>query len=859
MTIFKIQYLYFLILLSVIVVGFTCFNILLQEFKYGHIKYNSPQINYNYLHYKLNTNLHSLKKNIYTQSVKPKLPVVNININEKNLNFFKEKAPDSNKEWRQAQLIDSNKNKINIQITPRGDNPDNWSFSKKSWKIKYRKNSFPGKIRKFSYELPNAAQKFFGLKFYSSYFLSKLYNLPTPQMRFVELKINGKNQGYYYEIEDIDESFLRNNNLMPVNIYKGENYYSEFKLGLDNKLFNNAGLWNKVASFNQVDFNDHSDLEFHLSQISKFENRSVSANEFFQYFPIDIWVKFILTGSGVHSTNFHNQRIFVDPWSGWAVPIIKDPDFGQSLFLEDIYLSNNSTIDRLERALYLDPHFNYKLYLYYYDYVFKRKIISKLITEILVIKEQLINSINDDFEYKYFRKKFFKNENLDKEKINSIIEEYISYLKTLENDEFFIRKLDGGWNIKYKKLNIVNSDSRPFGKIKIVFKDSIEKKEIIISLNDKKIPFNQIDSKTIILDTVLLADRVPYANYDNRFVNDFITIRPTKFSFFISNINKIDNIFVENIFTNKFEKLENVNKVSYKHSDNNYVIINNKEPKIQTLSGKLQFNKNTIFENNIIIDAGTEILLSKDASIIFKGKVLFNGEKNNPIKILRSNNANPWGTIAIVGPKSKNSKIYNTIFDGGSGDKINNFKFTGMISIHNTNNIGIENMTVQNNSNFDDMVHIVYSEGVHLSDSVFLNANADAIDIDSSKNIFIRNILINNAQNDCLDFMQTNAVISASTFNLCEDKGLSIGERSKIIINDSQITNNLVGIESKDDSIVKINNSIIKNNEIGLSAYKKNWRYGNGGSIQYNNINFGNNKLNTQIDKNSSISNNFYE
>ena len=66
------------------------------------------------------------------------------------------------------------------------------------------------------------------------------------------------------------------------------------------------------------------------------------------------------------------------------------------------------------------------------------------------------------------------------------------------------------------------------------------------------------------------------------------------------------------------------------------------------------------------------------------------------------------------------------------------------------------------------------------------------------------------------------------------DKGLSVGENSKIKINNSDISNNKYGIVSKDNSTANIYKSKILNNEIQLSVYKKNWRYNKSGTINLN-------------------------
>ena len=176
-----------------------------------------------------------------------------------------------------------------------------------------------------------------------------------------------------------------------------------------------------------------------------------------------------------------------------------------------------------------------------------------------------------------------------------------------------------------------------------------------------------------------------------------------------------------------------------------------------------------------------------------------------------------------------------------------------MLSIHNTENIKLNKINLNKNYIYDDMLHIVYTKNIKIYNSKFSNTYADAIDIDSSSKVNISNISVKNAKNDCIDFMQTNASITNSYFNNCLDKGISVGERSSIEITNTKITNNLVGIESKDDSLVNIKNSILKNNETALNAYQKNWRYGTGGNINYSKIQFINNLKDIASDENSNI------
>ena len=85
-----------------------------------------------------------------------------------------------------------------------------------------------------------------------SYYIGKKVNLITPDFNLIEAKINGNPSGIYFKNSQIDEIFLRRNNKMPVNIYKGEQYHTEKALERSNDLFNNPSLWSKIAIFDKI-------------------------------------------------------------------------------------------------------------------------------------------------------------------------------------------------------------------------------------------------------------------------------------------------------------------------------------------------------------------------------------------------------------------------------------------------------------------------------------------------------------------------------------------------------------------------------------------------------------------------------
>jgi len=218
----------------------------------------------------------------------------------------------------------------------------------------------------------------------------------------------------------------------------------------------------------------------------------------------------------------------------------------------------------------------------------------------------------------------------------------------------------------------------------------------------------------------------------------------------------------------------------------------------------------------------------------------------------KKQNSRAWGTIALQGAGTKKSQLSNIVFDGGSGDVSGHIKYTGALSIQNTNDIIIKNILMKNNSNFDDMFHIVYVDNIKLDNINIENSNMDAIDIDMSKNVEIVNTKISQSGNDGIDLMESDVIISNVKILNSGDKAISVGENSFMILNNSSISKNNIGIATKDKSISFIINSNLINNNVSLNNYKKNWQYGSGGITKVYRSKL-NNKINISIDKHSAI------
>ena len=119
----------------------------------------------------------------------------------------------------------------------------------------------------------------------------------------------------------------------------------------------------------------------------------------------------------------------------------------------------------------------------------------------------------------------------------------------------------------------------------------------------------------------------------------------------------------------------------------------------------------------------------------------------------------------------------------------------------------------------EDSINIKNSKG-NLNEIDIKNSFFDALDLDFS-NIIVKNLKVNNAKNDCADFSFGQYKIEQANLKNCGDKGFSIGEKSKFILNDGNIFFTNIGIASKDDAITDINKVNMESMNVCFAAYNK--------------------------------------
>lgn len=267
----------------------------------------------------------------------------------------------------------------------------------------------------------------------------------------------------------------------------------------------------------------------------------------------------------------------------------------------------------------------------------------------------------------------------------------------------------------------------------------------------------------------------------------------------------------------------------------------------------------------LTVEAGTEIMISDNASFYIYGGFDVKGEPNKQV-VIKSNSEKwarkpfhnkqaRWGVIAAINA-TDSIKILNAQINGSGfgNDRIK--QFAGISSLNS--NCHLLNVTITDNiqpfysefgsvyigystlrsQNTCDLINIKYSDNPIVEGCDLKGNNApdtDAIDYDGVNNGIILNNNIYGFRGDNSDGIDLgegakNVLIQSNTIYSCSDKGISIGQASTATIENNIIFACNMGIAVKDlGSEALIDKNTLYANDYAIACYEKN--SGRGGGI----------------------------
>lgn len=429
------------------------------------------------------------------------------------------------------------------------------------------------------------------------------------------------------------------------------------------------------------------------------------------------------------------------------------------------------------------------------------------------------NFFLDDFEPVYYdgdiNFKKFDHLNLFKEDIFklSFNREYkFPYLQKINSKEF-----ENQLYFEFAKRTIQNKnqDKEFLKKGLEIFKENIFTLENIV-----KNYYNYIDYKKYLSKTFdSYIDRATKKNIDQDYITE-INFNDNKFAIkYLSGIKQ--DITYENI-SNLISEMTLFGRRT--------ILTKNNKTFNQTLSLE---NKNFL-NGSFVKSSGINIVIDN---------------KNKKLEIFQET-ANDWILFKNISFQNWNIQFNgkkNILKETNKNNRINEFGMTGCLSFYNSY---FDSTTIYSkNASCEDSVNIVSSKG-NINKIIIEDSYKDALDLDFSV-ITVESATISKALNDCIDLSRGNYFFKNVNLQVCGDKGVSIGEKSKFKSLDMFVRDSKIAVASKDLSIANIKNAKFTNTKVCYQAFQKKQEFG-GSILRFKNISCSAKSI---IDANSKLEN----
>ena len=219
------------------------------------------------------------------------------------------------------------------------------------------------------------------------------------------------------------------------------------------------------------------------------------------------------------------------------------------------------------------------------------------------------------------------------------------------------------------------------------------------------------------------------------------------------------------------------------------------------------------------VQPGTTFDLTKHAAIVARGPIQFKGSSDNPIQVISSDST---GQGLLVLNAESPSLVRHTRFTGLGHLDQHGWSQTGSVTFHESI-VSMHNVEFEHNK-AEDALNIFRSS--YQMDSVrFSHTYSDAFDGDFSNGI-ITNSVFEELGNDGIDVSGSFVTLKNVRIQGAGDKALSAGESSHIDGHGLEINLSEIAIASKDLSAVTLTGVHISKSRLGVTLFQKKPEFG---------------------------------
>jgi len=215
------------------------------------------------------------------------------------------------------------------------------------------------------------------------------------------------------------------------------------------------------------------------------------------------------------------------------------------------------------------------------------------------------------------------------------------------------------------------------------------------------------------------------------------------------------------------------------------------------------------------IQPGAVLEMGPEVSLVCFGPIIADGTAETPIQIVPAADS-PWGTVAAV--RSGGGSVFRHVhLAGGQGATVDGILFTGALAVHDGDAI-VEHCRITD-CPAEDALNIKNATAT-IRETLFRDNHSDAIDLDFVDGEVTRCHFIRNA-GDGIDISGSRITIAGNQIERAGDKGISIGEQSRVTLENNLLVDNVIGVAVKDLSEARIDNCTFIRNATSVAAYRK--------------------------------------
>jgi len=723
-----------------------------------------------------------------------------------------------------------------VKVRYRGDFVNHWGFVKKSFRVKTRKKRLFEGLRSFNLIVPKfPAQMNSAL----GYALASELGLIAPRSEMVNLVLNGKWHGLYLLVEQLDESTLRRHNRMPGDLYAGEMVAKDSYRGVFGPVFDHPGLWTKIAVNNHYPEASRAPLN-RLLGLVRSPSTADTMMELSELLDMDAWGRFSAfetLATSYHYDNMHNWRLYYDPAASRFLPVVWDPAAWAPGWHPDPAGSTSPDLlpSQLHRVLFQNSDFlaaRARAFQEFFSAERDRAFLDKV--------RQLERAVTRAVEL---------DENM-RLPTDWVLTEVRGFGKLLEKVFADLRAtyLDSPASTRFsvsgqgQVIAFTVDGRRPLTRLALQFSDPVvaitaaklrywrngEAVETDVSGNLRH------QGARLELDTLLLARHVRIARGGHSPKVRPIKILPAYYELVLDGGGETGGELIDVLADRSTGRLEPAQRVPALEPGelNDMFPVVRPAPVARPIiwRGLVELHGQTRIDGNLVIEPGTTVRLHPGAGLVLRGRLSVRGSQDHPVRFLPATPGQAaWGALVLLGEGADGSSLSHCEFAGGSGLKTDLFEYSAMFSVHGVSSVVVDQCTFRDSRDVDDMVHAVYAD-IRFSRTRFERSRADALDLDISS-AEIDDCVFVESGNDAIDLMTSKVVVKGTLLQDSGDKGISVGEGSRLLAIDNRIARNDIGVQAKDGSVATLYNVELSENRLPLDAYKKNWRYADGGRI----------------------------